>query len=146
MKILLTLTAVAVTALIALPAAASGTIDLMSDSAGADELLLAQADLQSMQAGDLVGLTVITENQLELGDIQAIARQNNTGDLYAIVTVGDYWAAYGFNAALPLSEMSLVDGQMMLHQERADIRIDRDADTYDAEDYTPLESDASLVD
>lgn len=144
MKILLALIAVAVTAVIALPAVAGETVDSRSDTAGNDELLLAQADLQSMQAGDLVGLTVVTENQLELGDVQTIARHNRTGNLYAIVSIGDYWAAYGFDAALPLSDMSLVDGQMMLHQARDDIRIDRDA--YDAADYTPLDDDASLVD
>lgn len=97
--------------------------------------------LRDMQVSEIEGMTVVNQEDEEIGDVQNVVRDNDTGDLHVVVTVGGLWGMGGTDITLPLAEMRLQDDQLVVQQTYGEDELEESADEYDEERYTELDDD-----
>ncbi|MCH8888517.1 MAG: PRC-barrel domain-containing protein [SAR324 cluster bacterium] len=75
---------------------------------GDDPMAAGQLDdaLRDMQVSEIEGMTVVNQQDEEIGDVQSVVRDNDTGDLHVVITVGGLWGMGGSDITLPLAEMA----------------------------------------
>lgn len=112
------------------------------DEAGPAEAMLDET-LGSMQVSELEGMTVINMQDEEIGDVQEVVKHNDTGDLYAVITVGGFWGMGGTDIALPLAEMQLEDDQLVFQQTYGEDELEN-GNEYDEERYSEVDDDMTL--
>lgn len=100
--------------------------------------------IMAMQAGDLEGETVYNQDGQDIGEIQHIAREEATGELHAIINVGGFWGVGGSEIALPIDEFSVQNNQLVLRTNRTEEQIEQDADEYDDQNFTQVDSGMTL--
>lgn len=102
--------------------------------------------LMSHQASDLEGMTVINQDDEEIGDVQHIARHDDSGELFAIVSVGGVWGFGGTDIALPLDEMQLENDQLVIDTTYGEDELEDSANEYQEDEYSEVDSDMTLTD
>lgn len=100
--------------------------------------------LMSHQASDLEGMTVINQEGEEVGDIQHIAKHNDSGELHAIISVGGFWGIGATEIALPLEELNLQDDQLLVDADYGGDEIEDSSDDYQEDQYSEVDSDITL--
>ncbi|MGR2739334.1 PRC-barrel domain-containing protein [Billgrantia sp. Q4P2] len=111
---------------------------------GADDMATGnQLDdsLRDKQVSEIEGMTVVNQEDEEIGDVQNVVRDNDTGDLHVVVTVGGLWGMGGTDITLPLAEMRLQDDQLVTQQAYGEEELEESAEEYDEERYTELDDD-----
>ncbi|WP_010626721.1 PRC-barrel domain-containing protein [Halomonas sp. KM-1] len=114
------------------------------DPMGADDQL--DDALRDMQVSEIEGMTVVNQEDEELGDVQSVVRDNDTGDLHVVITVGGLWGMGGSDITLPLAEMELQDDQLVTRQAYGEDELEESAQEYDEERYSEVEGDMTLGD
>ncbi|MGR4066861.1 PRC-barrel domain-containing protein [Billgrantia sp. C5P2] len=97
--------------------------------------------LRDMQVSEIEGKTVVNLEDEEIGDVQNVVKENDTGDLYVVVTVGGLWGMGGSDITLPLSDMQLQDDQLVIQQAYGEDELEESSEEYDEERYTELDDD-----
>ncbi|MFQ3788946.1 PRC-barrel domain-containing protein [Halomonas sp. A29] len=97
--------------------------------------------LRDKQISEIEGMTVVNQEDEEIGDVQNVVRDNDTGDLHVVVTVGGLWGMGGTDITLPLAEMRLQDDQLVTQQAYGEDELEESAEEYDEERYTELDDD-----
>lgn len=114
------------------------------DAGGADAMATgSQLDdsLRDMQVSEIEGMTVVNLEDEEIGDVQSVVRDNDTGDLHVVVTVGGLWGMGGTDITLPLAEMQLQDDQLVIQESYGEEELEESAEEYDEERYSELDDD-----
>lgn len=100
--------------------------------------------LTSHQVSDLEGMTVINQEDEEIGDIQHIAKHNDSGELFAIVSVGGLWGIGATDIALPIKEMQLENDQLVVNTDYGSDEIEDSSNDYQEDEYSEVDSDMTL--
>lgn len=115
---------------------------------GDDPMAAGQLDdaLRDMQVSEIEGMTVVNQQDEEIGDVQSVVRDNDTGDLHVVITVGGLWGMGGSDITLPLAEMELQDDQLVTRQPYDEDELEESAQEYDEERYSEVDGDMTLGD
>ena len=100
--------------------------------------------LMTQQVSDLEGMTVVNQEGEEIGDIQHIAQHNDSGDLYAIISVGGIWGFGATDIALPVNEMQFENDQLVMNTDYGSEQIEESSEDYNEDSYTQVDSDMTL--
>lgn len=100
--------------------------------------------LMSLQVSDLEGITVANQQGEDIGDAQHIAKHDDSGDLYAIVSVGGIWGLGATDIALPIQDMQLEDDQLVLNTDYGSDEIEDSANDYEENEYSEVDNDITL--
>ncbi len=100
--------------------------------------------LMSHNVSDLEGMTVVNQDDEEIGDVKHIAKHNDSGELYAIISVGGIWGFGATDIALPLEEMQLEDDRLVMDTTYGSDQIEESSDDYNEDHYTEVDSDMTL--
>ena len=102
--------------------------------------------LMSERARDLEGMTVVNQQGDEVGDIQHIARHQESGELFAIVAIGGFWGFGASDVALPVKEMQREEDQLVVNTDYGSEEIEASADEYRESDYQIIDNQTALSD
>lgn len=102
--------------------------------------------LMSHQVSDLEGMSVANQQGEEIGDIQHVARHNETNALFAIVSVGGIWGFGTTEVALSVQEMQLEGDQVVVNTDYGSEEIEDSSNEYQESDYTEVDSNMTLSD
>lgn len=100
--------------------------------------------LMTQQVSDLEGMTVVNQEGEEIGDVQHIAQHNDSGDLYAIISVGGIWGFGATDIALPFDEMQFENDQLVMNTEYGSDQIEESSEDYNEDSYTQVDSEMTL--
>lgn len=100
--------------------------------------------LMSRQVSDLEGMTVMNQEDEEIGDIQHIAKHNDSGDLFAIVSVGGIWGFGATDIAMPLNNMQLENDQLVVNTSYGEEEIETSSNDYQENEYSEVEGNMTL--
>lgn len=100
--------------------------------------------LMTQRVSDLEGMTVVNQEDEEIGDIQHIAQHNDSGDLYAIISVGGIWGFGATDIALPVDEMQLGNDQLVMNTDYGSDQIEESSEGYNEDSYTQVDSEMAL--
>ncbi|WP_447553658.1 PRC-barrel domain-containing protein [Vreelandella sp. EE22] len=100
--------------------------------------------LMSQQVSDLEGTTVVNQDDEEIGDIQHIAKHNDSGELYAIISVGGIWGFGSTDIALPLNDMQYDNDRLVIDTTYGSDQIEESSDDYNEDNYTEVDGDMTL--
>lgn len=100
--------------------------------------------LMSHQVSDLEGMTVINLEDEEIGDVQHIAKHDNSGELFAIVSVGGLWGIGATDIALSVNEMQLQNDQLVVSTDYGEDEIEDSSNDYQEDEYSEVDSDMTL--
>ncbi|MCE8003174.1 PRC-barrel domain-containing protein [Billgrantia ethanolica] len=114
------------------------------DPMGADDQL--DDALRDMQVSEIEGMTVVNQQDEEIGDVQSVVRDDDTGDLHVVITVGGLWGMGGTDITLPLAEMELQDDQLVTRQPYDEDELEESAQEYDEDRYSEVDGDMTLGD
>lgn len=104
-----------------------------------------ERDLMSRTISDVEGMSVVNLEEEEIGDVDRVVEHNDSGELYAIVTLGGFWGFGGTDIALPISDMQLnEDDQLVMQTPYGKDEIESSTEEYDEENYTQIDSDMTL--
>ncbi|MCB8888752.1 PRC-barrel domain-containing protein [Halomonas malpeensis] len=112
------------------------------DNREPDESLAAndtQGGLMSLTISDVEGMTVVNQEGEEIGDVDNVVEHNDSGDLYAVVSVGGFWGFGATDLALPLQEMTLEDDQLIMQTPYGSDEIESAAEEYNEDDYSSID-------
>ncbi|MGP9665093.1 PRC-barrel domain-containing protein [Halomonas sp. AOP22-C1-8] len=100
--------------------------------------------LMSHPVSELEGMAVINQDGEEIGDIQHIAQHNDSGDLFAIISVGGIWGFGATEIALPMDEVEFQDEQLIMNTTYGSDEIEASSEDYVEDNYTQVDSDMTL--
>ncbi|SJN10576.1 hypothetical protein CZ787_04010 [Halomonas citrativorans] len=100
--------------------------------------------LMSHPVSELEGMVVINQDGEEVGDIHHIAQHNDSGDLFAIISVGGIWGFGATEIALPMDEVQLQDEQLVMNTTYGSDEIEASSEDYVEDNYTQVDSDMTL--
>lgn len=100
--------------------------------------------LMSHQVSDLEGMTVINLEDEEIGDVKHIAKHDNSGELFAIVSVGGLWGIGATDIALSVNEMQLQNDQLVVSTDYGEDEIEDSSSDYQEDEYSEVDSDMTL--
>ena len=100
--------------------------------------------LMTHQASDLEGMTVINQEDDEIGDVQHIAKHDSSGELFAIVSVGGIWGFGATDIALPLNNMQLENDQLVVNTDYGQDEIEDSSNDYQEDEYSPVDGNMTL--
>lgn len=100
--------------------------------------------LMSQQVGDLEGMTVVNQENDEIGDVQHIAKHDSSGELFAIVSVGGVWGIGATDIALPLNNMQFENDQLVVNTDYGEDEIEDSSNDYQEDEYSEVDSDMTL--
>ncbi|MBR2514320.1 MAG: PRC-barrel domain-containing protein [Halomonas sp.] len=100
--------------------------------------------LMSKQVSDLEGMTVVNQEGEEVGDVQHIAKHNESNELFAIVSVGGIWGFGSTEVALPIDEMQMQDDQLVVNTDYGSDEIEDSSNEYEEDSYSEVDSDMTL--
>ncbi|MBP5978937.1 MAG: PRC-barrel domain-containing protein [Halomonas sp.] len=100
--------------------------------------------LMTQQISDLEGMTVVNQEGEEIGDIQHIAQHNDSGDLYAIISIGGIWGFGATDIALPVDEMQFENDQLVMNTSYGSDEIEQSSEDYSEDSYTQVDSEMTL--
>lgn len=100
--------------------------------------------LMSQQVSDLEGMTVMNQEDEEIGDVQHIAKHDDSGDLFAIVSVGGIWGFGATDIALPLNNMQFENDQLVVNTNYGEDEIEDSSNDYQEDEYSEVDGDMTL--
>lgn len=100
--------------------------------------------LMSHQVSDLEGMTVNNQEGEEIGDIQHIAKHDDSGELFAIVSVGGIWGFGATDIALSVSNMQLDNNQLVVNTNYGEDEIEDSSNDYQEDEYSPVDGEMTL--
>ncbi|WP_447043624.1 PRC-barrel domain-containing protein [Vreelandella sp. H-I2] len=100
--------------------------------------------LMSRQVSDLEGMTVLNQEDEEIGDVQHIAKHDESGDLFAIVSVGGIWGFGATDIALPLNNMQLENDQLVVNTSYGEDEIEDSSNDYQENEYSEVDGNMTL--
>ncbi|MBZ5486240.1 PRC-barrel domain-containing protein [Halomonas aquamarina] len=100
--------------------------------------------LMTQQVSDLEGMTVVNQDDEEIGDIQRISKHNDSGELYAIISVGGIWGFGATDIALPLDEMQFENDRLVMDTTYGSDQIEESSEDYNEDNYTEVDGDMTL--
>lgn len=100
--------------------------------------------LMSHQVSDLEGMTVMNQEDDEIGDVQHIAKHDQSGELFAIVSVGGIWGFGATDIALPLNNMQLENDQLVVNTDYGEDEIEDSSNDYQEDEYSPVDGNMML--
>ncbi|MCP1312893.1 MULTISPECIES: PRC-barrel domain-containing protein [unclassified Halomonas] len=98
-----------------------------------------QGGLMSLTISDVEGMTVVNLEGEEIGDVDNVVEHNDSGDLYAVVSVGGFWGFGATDLALPLQEMMLEEDQLVMQTPYGSDEIESAAEEYNEDDYSSID-------
>ncbi|RUR33642.1 PRC-barrel domain-containing protein [Vreelandella nanhaiensis] len=101
-------------------------------------------DLMSRQIQDIEGMSVVNQQDEEIGNIDRIVEHKESGDLYAIVSIGGLWGIGDEKVALPLEEIVLEDDQLITNTTYGSDEIEASAEKYNEENYSQIDNNMTL--
>lgn len=101
-------------------------------------------DLMTHQIRDLEGKSVVNQQDEEIGDILHIVEHKESGDLYAIISIGGVWGIGDDEVALPLSDIEMEDDQLVTNTTYGSDEIKASAEKYDEENYSQIDNNMTL--
>ena len=113
-------------------------------SADGDEHGSNPDDLMTQQIKDIEGKSVVNQQDEEIGNIDRIVEHKESGDLYAIVSIGGLWGIGDEKVALPLKEIVLEDDQLITSTTYGSDEIEASAEKYDEENYSQIDNNMTL--
>jgi ribosomal 30S subunit maturation factor RimM len=122
------------------PAAEGGGSDAMAMDNQLDD------SLRDMLVSEIEGMTVVNLNDEEIGDVQHVVKDDETGVLHVVVTVGGLWGMGGSDIVLPLADMQLQDDQLVIQQDYGEDELEDSTEEYDEERYSEVDDDMTLAD
>ena len=102
--------------------------------------------LMAERARDLEGMSVANQQGDEVGEIQHIARHQESGELFAIVSIGGIWGFGASDVALPVKEMQREGDQLVVNTDYGSEEIEASADGYRESDYQIIDNQTTLSD
>ena len=100
--------------------------------------------LMSLPASDLEGRTVANQEGEDIGEVQHIAKHDDSGDLFAIVSVGGFWGFGATDIALALDDMQLEDDRLAVNTAYGSDEIEDSSNDYQEDEYSEVDSDMTL--
>lgn len=100
--------------------------------------------LMSHQVSDLEGMTVMNQENEEIGDVQHIAKHDESGDLFAIVSVGGIWGFGATDIALPLNNMQFDNDQLVVNTSYGEDEIEDSSNDYQEDEYSEVDGNMTL--
>lgn len=100
--------------------------------------------LMSHQVSDLEGMTVMNQEDEEIGDVQHIAKHDESGDLFAIVSVGGIWGFGATDIALPLNNMQFENDQLVVNTNYGEDEIEDSSNDYQEDEYSEVDGNMTL--
>ncbi|RBI66829.1 hypothetical protein DQ400_11480 [Vreelandella sulfidaeris] len=100
--------------------------------------------LMSHQVSDLEGMTVMNQEDEEIGDVQHIAKHDESGDLFAIVSVGGIWGFGATDIALPLNNMQFDNDQLVVNTSYGEDEIEDSSNDYQEDEYSEVDGNMTL--
>ncbi len=101
-------------------------------------------NLMSQEMRDLEGESVVNQKDEEIGSISRIVEHKESGELYAIISIGGLWGIGDEEVALPLSEIELKDDQLMTNTTYGSDEIEASAEKYDEDNYSQFDNNMTL--
>ena len=102
--------------------------------------------LMAERARDLEGMTVANQQGDDVGEIQHIARHQESGELFAIVSIGGIWGFGASDVALPVKEMQREGDRLVVNTDYGSEEIEAAADEYRESDYQIIDNQTTLSD
>ncbi|MGQ7261612.1 PRC-barrel domain-containing protein [Vreelandella sp. V005] len=100
--------------------------------------------LMSQRASDLEGRSIANREGEEIGEVQHIAKHNDSGELFAIVSVGGFWGIGATDIALPLNDVHVEDDQLVVSTTYGSNEIEDSSNDYQEDEYSEVDSDMTL--
>lgn len=120
--------------------------DQQSDQANQNQT--DQADqsnqLMSQRASELEGRSIANREGEEIGEVQHVAKHNDSGELFAIVSVGGFWGIGATDIALPLNDMQVEDDQLVVSTAYGSDEIEDSSNDYQEDEYSEVDGDMTL--
>ncbi|RUR37913.1 PRC-barrel domain-containing protein [Vreelandella populi] len=113
-------------------------------SADGDEQGSNPDDLMTQQIRDIEGKSVVNQQDEEIGNIDRIVEHKESGDLYAIISIGGLWGIGDEKVALPLEDIVLEDDQLITNTTYGSDEIEASAEKYDEENYSQVDNNMTL--
>ncbi|MGQ4879281.1 PRC-barrel domain-containing protein [Billgrantia sp. LNSP4103-1] len=120
-----------------------GTGTSASSMAGDNEL---DESLRDRDVSEIEDMTVVNQNDEEIGDVQNVVKDDETGILHVVVTIGGLWGMGGSDVVLPLADMQLLDDQLVIQRDYGEEELEESAEEYDEERYSEVDDDVKLSD
>ncbi|SJN10578.1 hypothetical protein CZ787_04020 [Halomonas citrativorans] len=102
-------------------------------------------DLMSRQISDIEGMTVVNMQDEEIGDIDRIVEHKESGDLYAVISIGGVWGIGADEVALPLGEIEMKDDQLVTSTTYGSEEIEATAEQYDEDNFSQIDNSMTLT-
>lgn len=104
-----------------------------------------QDDLSSYQLSKIEGMTVVNQQDEDVGNIQSVVEHKESGDLYAIVSIGGVWNIGDSLVALPLDELTLQDDQLVTNSTYGSDEIEASAEKYDEDNFSQIDNEMTVI-
>ncbi len=113
-----------------------------SDSHNKDNAITSPAsNLYSMSADELMGMTVVANDDEEIGYVSNIVLSPDQSEVHAVISVGSILGMGGRDVLASLDELTLVNDELHIKADESDIEAMND---YGSDDFVELEGDAAL--
>ncbi|MDX1574057.1 MAG: PRC-barrel domain-containing protein [Methylophaga sp.] len=113
-----------------------------SDSHNKDNAITSPAShLYSMSADELMGMTVVANNNEEIGYVSNIVLSPDESEVHAVISIGSILSKGGRDILASLDELTLVNDDLRIKADEGDIEA---MNEHGSNDFVELESDAAL--
>jgi len=118
--------------------------DQQSDQANQADQSDQSNPLMSQRASELEGRSIANREGEEIGEVQHVAKHNDSGELFAIVSVGGFWGIGATDIALPLNDMQVEDDQLVVSTAYGSDEIEDSSNDYQEDEYSEVDGDMTL--
>ncbi|WP_447553659.1 PRC-barrel domain-containing protein [Vreelandella sp. EE22] len=105
-----------------------------------------QGGLMSLQISEVEGMTVVNQSGDEIGNVDRIVEHSDSGDLYAVVSIGGFWGFGSTDVALAIQEMALEDDQLVMQTPYGSDEIESATEEYNEDNYSQIDNDMLVGD
>lgn len=102
-------------------------------------------DLMSRQISDIEGMTVVNMQDEEIGGIDRIVEHKESGELYAVISIGGVWGIGADEVALPLDEIEMKDDQLVTNTTYGSEEIEATAEQYDEDNFSQIDNGMTVT-
>lgn len=114
-------------------------------SADGDENESNPNDLMSQKIRDIEGKSVVNQEDEKIGEINRIVEHKESGELYAVISIGGVWGIGDESVALPLADIELKDDQLVTNTTYGSDEVEASAEKYDEENYSQIDNNMTLI-
>ncbi|WP_447893918.1 PRC-barrel domain-containing protein [Vreelandella sp. GE22] len=103
-----------------------------------------QGGLMSLTISEVEGMTVVNQEGEEIGSVDNVVEHNDSGDLYAIVSIGGFWGFGATDVALALQEINVEDDQLVMQTTYGSDEIESATEEYNEDNYSQVDGDMQV--